>query len=188
MAGRHRSRRRLGRWLVPCAGAVALWLADNDPFGAAGFGLLLAAGVLLGLFYPLLVILALEAPGALVPASWRAWYWKDSHERPHIRNWLRRAVYAADRYACCYCGSSAQIQLDHVKPWSVGGRTSFWNFCTLCAHHNRVKSNYWVHKSTRVTYTPWKGYGDSAQAAAILACELRHRRSLMRLVRAAIAL
>jgi hypothetical protein len=187
MAGRHRSRRRLGRWLVPCAGAVALWLADNDPFGAAGFGLLLAVGLLLGLFYPLLAILALEAPGALIPSGWRSWYWKEA-PRPTVHAWLKRTVKAADRYSCCYCGSSSDLQIDHVKPWAVGGRMSFWNFMTLCGTCNRVKSDYWVFRSGRVNYHPWKRHCNERSAALILACELRHRRSLARLVRAAIAL
>ncbi len=190
--GRHAAQRRLGRWLLPSSAALFLWLADNDPAGLAGITVFLALGALLSLFYPLLVILALQAPGALVPGSVRRW-WHGS-KRPVVHAWLRRTVKAADRYSCAYCGSSADIQVDHIKPWAVGGRMSFWNFMSLCGACNKVKSDYWVFRSGRVNYHPWReheGRNRSAaekQAAAILRCELRRRWSLVRLIRAAVAL
>jgi hypothetical protein len=186
---RHRSAsRRLGRWLVPCTAVLCLWLGDNDPWGAAGFGSFLALGLVLALFWPLLAVLALEAPGAVVPATWRASWRHGDVTRPHISTRLRRVVYAADRHRCCYCRSSARLQLDHVKPWSLGGRTSLWNLCTLCSRCNKVKSNYWVHRDGRITYRSWEGFDWPSTAGLILAFELRHRRSVTRLIRAAVAL
>lgn len=193
--GRHRpAKRRLSRWLVPCAGALFLWLAEDDPAGVTGLGLLLGGGALLALFWPLLVLLAMEAPGALVPSRWRAWY-HDRHrdeqgnmERPHVSARLRRLVYAADRHACCYCRSSADLNLDHYRPWKQGGRTSYLNMLTLCAFHNRVKSDYWVARDGRVHYHAFTGHNVPALAADIFALERRRRWSPARIIRAAIAL
>lgn len=188
---RHRApARTLSRWLLPGSAMVFLWLGDNDPGSAAGFGAFLGAGLALSLFYPLLALIALETPGALVPSSWRAWYRRGAADRPHIPDRLRRIVYAADRHVCClpWCRSSADLNLDHVRPWSLGGRTSFWNFCTLCGYHNRVKSNYWVFRGGRYTYHPFEGHGNAREAARILAFELRHRWSIIRFIRASMSL
>jgi hypothetical protein len=190
-AARHRApARTLGRWALPGVLAFFAWLAENTPGGVLGFAGLIATGLLVSLFYPLVVLMAIEAPGGLVPCSWRTWWRRGQERRPAISKRLRRIVYAADRHMCClsWCRSSADLNLDHVRPWSLGGRTSFWNFCTLCGHHNRVKSNYWAFKGGRYTYRPFEGYGNAREAAAILAFELRYRRSLWRFIRAAISL
>lgn len=186
---RHRApARRLGRWLAPTAGTLMIWLAGNDPAGVLGFAGVVLTGLFLSVAYPLLVLIAVESPGAVVPARWRAW-WRRWHEgRPHISDRLRRIVYAADRHACAWCGSSYQLQLDHVRPWSFGGRTSYWNFMTLCGTCNRIKSNYWQARDGRAWYKPFQGHGDIRTAAAILTFERRHRWSLFRLIRASIAL
>ena len=189
MSRSHRApARTLGRIALPGVFAFFIWLAENTPGGPWGFGGFILLGLAVSLFYPLIVLLAIEAPGALVPWQWRAWYRRGREHRPTIRRWLRRVVEAADKHACAFCGSSAQLQFDHVRPWSLGGRTSFFNAMTLCGPCNRVKSNYWVHKSGRRTYNPFEGHGNARQAAAILAFELRHRWSLWRFIRAAIAL
>jgi hypothetical protein len=186
---RHRPpARKLGRWVVPATAMFWLWIADNDPGSAAGFTAFLAGGVLFSLFYPLAVLLALEAPGALVPARWRAWHRHGQEGRPHISNRLRRITFAADGHMCGFCRSSGGIQLDHVRPWSLGGRTCFWNMMTLCAYHNQVKSNYWVDRDGYVHYRPWEGYHRPGLAAEILAFELRRRWSIIRFIRASMAL
>lgn len=179
----------LGRWLVPGTAAFVLWLADNDPGRVAGLGSFVLLGLLISLFYPLLVLMAAEAPGALVPPEWRA-RWRHGRPRPAIKARLRRVVYAADRHACClpWCRSSGDIQVEHVRPWALGGRNSYWNFCTLCGYHNRVKSDYWEFRSGRRTYRPFKGHANAAEAARILAFERRHRYSVIRFIRAALAL
>lgn len=185
----HRApRHRLSRWLLPGAVTVTAWLADNTPGSAAGLAAFAVLGLLVSVFYPLLLLIALEAPGALVPSRCRIWYRRGAEGRPHIPDRLRRLVYAADRHACCYCGSSAGLQLDHFRPWSRGGRTSFWNFLTLCGYHNRVKSNYWEDRGGYVHYRAFDGYDRPNLARSILAFERRRRRSIMRLVRAALAL
>lgn len=103
--------------------------------------------------------------------------------RPAIPAWLRRAVYAADRYRCVYCRSKAGIQFDHIVPWSYGGLSSLWNGATLCAKCNRVKSDY--HKiNGRIYYRPWRDAADQHQAEAILRAEILARYSPLRWVRA----
>lgn len=188
-AARHRAPAgRLGRWAVPTAATMAGWLAANTPAGIIGFGAVIVTGLFLSVAFPLLTLIAVESPGALVPARWRAW-WRSWHEgRPHISDRLRRIVYAADRHACAWCRSSYHLQLDHVRPWSFGGRTSFWNFMTLCGDCNRIKSNYWQVRDGRAWYRPFSGHGDIEMAADILAFERRHRRNLFRLIRASMAL
>lgn len=188
-SARHRApARRLGRWLVPGIVTLGLWLAGNDPGGIIGLGAVCAAGLGTGLLWPLAALVAFQAPGSLIPARWRMWYRRGQADRPHIPDWLRRVVYAADRHACAYCKSSYQLQLDHIRPWSFGGRTSFWNFMTLCGDCNRVKSNYWQFRDGRVYYAQFMTRGNIRQAQAILAFERRHRRSLLRLIRASMAL
>lgn len=188
MTGRHRAARKLGRFAVPVAATLTGWLADNDPAGLEGLAGFAVIGLFLGAFYPLLAVTALQAPGALVPPSWRTWWRRGEEHRPSIPAWLRRVVLAADRHACCYCHGSQQLQVDHVKPWSVGGRTTLWNCMTLCGPCNRVKSNYWVMRDGRVVYNPWKDHRNEVVARRILTFELNHRRSPIRLFRAAIAL
>jgi 5-methylcytosine-specific restriction endonuclease McrA len=133
--------------------------------------------------FPLMLLGLVQSPGALVPCRWRAWY-RYGRPRPAIPVWLRRLVYAADAHRCAYCGNGGQLQLDHVRPWSHGGRTSFWNLMTLCADCNRVKSDYWADKRG-VRYRPFEGHGNIVAAAAILRAEKRRRWSPMRMLRAA---
>lgn len=185
--------RTLGRVALPGVLAFFTWLAENTPGGWPGFLGLIGLGLLISLFYPLAALLLIEAPGALVPWQWRAWYRHGRERRPAIRKWLKRVVQAADRHACAFCRSSADLQFDHVRPWSLGGRTSFFNAMTLCRDCNLAKSNYWVHRSGRVTFNPVEGYlvpgrPRRGKAAQILAFELRHRWSIARFIRAAVAL
>jgi HNH endonuclease len=187
-AGHRAPARTLGRWALPGVLAFFAWLAENTPGGVFGFLGLVGTGLLVSLFYPLAVLMAIEAPGALVPWQWRAWWRKGEARRPGIAKRLRRVVYAADGYACAFCRSSGDLQLDHMRPWSLGGRTSFFNSMTLCGQCNRVKSNYWRFRNGRVTYHSFDGYHYPVRAAEILAFELRRRHSIRRFVRAAIAL
>jgi 5-methylcytosine-specific restriction endonuclease McrA len=163
--------------------SIAGFIVLGEPGGAEGAVAMLGAGLVLSPFVPLIMIGLAESPGALVPSRWRA-SWRYGRPRPAIHAWLRRLVYAADRYRCVYCGNGSQLQLDHVHPWSYGGRTSLWNLMTLCGPCNRVKSNYWVNKHG-THYKPFEGHGNIVAAAAILRAEKRRRWSPMRMLRAA---
>lgn len=189
-AGHRAPARTLGRFALPGVLAFSAWLAENTPAGLFGFIGFILLGAAVSLFYPLAVLLAVEAPGSLVPWQWRAWYRRGQEHRPAVSKRLRRVVYAADRHACClpWCRSSADLQVEHIRPWCLGGRNSLWNFCTLCGYHNRIKSDYWEFSSGRRNYHPFHGGGNWREAARILAFEKRHRWSIARFVRAAIAL
>ena len=53
---------------------------------------------------------------------------------------LRRAVIARDGGKCRYCGDKAKvIEVDHVLPWSKGGRDSMENLVTACKPCNQEK-------------------------------------------------
>ena len=54
---------------------------------------------------------------------------------------LRRAVFARDNWTCQYCGSRANLTVDHVVPRSKGGPSSWENIVASCAPCNRRKGN-----------------------------------------------
>lgn len=61
--------------------------------------------------------------------------------RAHITDELRRAVYERDGGSCVECGSSFNIQYDHILPVALGGATTLENLQVLCAECNRRKSD-----------------------------------------------
>jgi 5-methylcytosine-specific restriction endonuclease McrA len=70
-----------------------------------------------------------------------------SRRTPRQPGWrLRFLVNRRDRFTCRACGRSpatndgTQLHLDHVKPWSEGGETTFDNLQTLCQICNIGKS------------------------------------------------
>jgi hypothetical protein len=58
---------------------------------------------------------------------------------------LRFRVMQRDKFRCCLCGRSQRdeviLHLDHVIPWSDGGRTILENLQTLCCLCNQGKGN-----------------------------------------------
>lgn len=160
------------------------WAWLHEPFHAVGLVLMLLPGLVAGVLAPGIVLSLESLPLLLIPDRARIWWRRGRDRRPPIAARLRRAVYAADRQRCCYCGSYEQPQLDHVKPWSRGGLSALWNLMTLCGPCNRLKSNYWVARNGFVFYRAWQGAGDEREAARILARELRHRWSPGRWIRA----
>lgn len=129
---------------------------------------------------------------AAVPRHWRVKY-RHAHGREgarsaYISKRQRRAVFAADWHRCVYCHSTLNLQVDHVMPWSCGGRTWLPNLVTLCGRCNRVKSNYWVERNGRCVYRPFVGAANIQLAAAILEAEKRARRNPARWARAGLRL
>lgn len=58
---------------------------------------------------------------------------------------VRRAVYRRDGWRCHYCANTwteAQLELDHMIPWSAGGSDRSHNLRTLCKWCNEARSNY----------------------------------------------
>ena len=61
---------------------------------------------------------------------------------------VKRLVWARDQGRCSYvnpktgqrCGSRYMIQMDHIKPYALGGRSTKENMRLLCAGHNRFRA------------------------------------------------
>lgn len=59
--------------------------------------------------------------------------------RPHIPAEIRRAVMERDDYRCVFCGSTDDLSLDHIYPYSLGGPDTEDNLRVLCQPCNRSK-------------------------------------------------
>lgn len=57
----------------------------------------------------------------------------------------KQKILARDDYKCVICGrgkkDGIEIQVDHIKPKSLGGKAIIENGQTLCAQHNFIKKN-----------------------------------------------
>ena len=63
----------------------------------------------------------------------------------YIASTIRYAVLTRDNNRCVACGvtaKEAQLQVDHIIPFSKGGSNDLDNLQTLCIDCNRGKSNY----------------------------------------------
>lgn len=60
--------------------------------------------------------------------------------RAPIPREVRRAVFERDGGKCAECGSTFDLQYDHVIPVALGGATTIANLQLLCADCNRQKS------------------------------------------------
>lgn len=63
-------------------------------------------------------------------------------ERGKVSNKLRFAIYERDGYCCRSCGSSANLEVDHILPISKGGKSNVDNLQTLCHTCNYFKSDF----------------------------------------------
>jgi len=61
--------------------------------------------------------------------------------RPPLPPQMKRAVIERDGLRCVQCGSTDDLQFDHVLPVALGGATSVENLQVLCADCNRAKSD-----------------------------------------------
>lgn len=63
-------------------------------------------------------------------------------KRPTIPRDVVDAVWIRDKGRCVYCGSTENLQLDHIIPFSKGGATTVENLQLLCQKCNIHKSNH----------------------------------------------
>ena len=75
---------------------------------------------------------------------------KSSNKKMHTRvisDKLRYQVLKRDNFKCCACGASpakdpsVELHIDHIIPWSKGGKTTIENLQTLCSRCNLGKSD-----------------------------------------------
>jgi hypothetical protein len=58
----------------------------------------------------------------------------------------KQEIMKRDNYRCVVCGrgvaNGVELQVDHIKPKDLGGKSTIENGETLCAQHNFQKKNY----------------------------------------------
>jgi hypothetical protein len=59
--------------------------------------------------------------------------------RPRIDLSLRNFILDRDGHRCRYCGSTERLEMDHIMPWSAGGKDTVDNLQTLCRGCNQAK-------------------------------------------------
>lgn len=59
----------------------------------------------------------------------------------HISETTKKIVYARDGGRCQCCGSTLNLEYDHIQPFSCGGSSESYNVQLLCLPCNRSKSN-----------------------------------------------
>lgn len=67
-------------------------------------------------------------------------FWRFA-DRPPIPDELRLRVYARDGFRCLHCGTTEDLSLDHIYPFSLGGPDTEENLQTLCRSCNSRKGN-----------------------------------------------
>lgn len=65
-------------------------------------------------------------------------------ERGMVSNKMRFSIYKRDGNRCCNCGRSGRfvnLEIDHIKPISKGGKSTYDNLQTLCHECNQRKGD-----------------------------------------------
>lgn len=69
--------------------------------------------------------------------------WKNASSRRVFSKTQRASILHRAGYACTRCGSTSDLQLDHIVPLARGGADELWNLQTLCRRCN-------LHKGVRL--------------------------------------
>lgn len=62
-------------------------------------------------------------------------------KRSKISKTLRESIFLRDGYKCLFCGSTEGLEIDHIKPVSVGGDNAADNLRTLCGPCNGKRNS-----------------------------------------------
>lgn len=63
-----------------------------------------------------------------------------------LSNTIRDAIKKRDREKCNYCGSTHELEIDHILPVSKGGNSNSENLQVLCKQCNILKFNHIVNQ------------------------------------------
>jgi 5-methylcytosine-specific restriction endonuclease McrA len=63
---------------------------------------------------------------------------------------LRDHVLKRDHHKCTKCGSTKDLEIDHIKAVTLGGDDSFDNLVTLCKSCHLVKTSEDIEKKRRL--------------------------------------
>ena len=83
--------------------------------------------------------------GYIPNRAWYEWHWQRGRQpqyrpvRPPIPAHVRAAVLERDGHVCLHCGTTENLSMDHVIPWSLGGPDTEDNLQTLCRSCNSKK-------------------------------------------------
>lgn len=86
----------------------------------------------------------------------------------YISETTKKVVYARDGGKCQCCGSTLNLEYDHVVPYSCGGKSDVSNVQLLCQKCNRSKSNgcYCKVHDKKVGYNCCDGKSKKSQATS----------------------
>lgn len=76
------------------------------------------------------------------------WFLRDRQR--FARQDQRRAVFGRFGHKCYRCSAANQIEVDHVLPWSKGGRTEIDNLVPLCHRCNQRKGTRYGLKERKI--------------------------------------
>jgi 5-methylcytosine-specific restriction endonuclease McrA len=82
---------------------------------------------------------------------------KDMMRRKRLPRFSKTNIYLRDLYTCQYCNISfprSQLTLDHVRPLSLGGKTTWKNIVAACGSCNSTKGNSMKMKPRIQPYQP----------------------------------
>lgn len=74
------------------------------------------------------------------------WDAKVRVERARVSKKMRLSILSRDHYRCKYCGSTLNLEIDHIIPISKGGKSEYNNLQTLCHRCNVNKGTDIIDK------------------------------------------